>query len=76
MFVKLLSGPRAGEAVEMKYADARALLNDGRAVLAYPPDPAPAVPVQSVKEIKDENQNIGNDSDSISRRKGRNKRRS
>lgn len=42
MFVKLLSGPRAGQEVEMKYQDAKALLNDGRAVLAFPPDPPAA----------------------------------
>lgn len=42
MFVKLLSGPNAGEMVEMKYADAKPLLDDGRAVYGYPPDPPAA----------------------------------
>jgi hypothetical protein len=31
MFVRLKHGPRAGEAVEMKFADAKVLLDDGRA---------------------------------------------
>lgn len=43
MFVKLLSGRRAGDVVDMKYLDAKALLDDGRAEFAFPPDP-PAEP--------------------------------
>jgi hypothetical protein len=31
MFVKLKTGARAGEVVEMKFADAQPLLEDGRA---------------------------------------------
>jgi hypothetical protein len=41
MFVKMLVGPRAGEVVEMKYADALPLFSDSRAEPAYPGDPAP-----------------------------------
>jgi hypothetical protein len=51
MFIKLLTGPRAGEVFEMKYADAKALIDDGRAVLAFPPDP-PAVPTLTEAVIK------------------------
>jgi hypothetical protein len=71
MFVKIVSGRDAGQMVDMNYIDAKELLNDGRAVLAYPPEEA----AQFVKENIDENQNAGNDSDAVSRRKGRNKRR-
>jgi hypothetical protein len=35
MFVKMLTGPRAGEIVEMKYADAVPLFADSRAEPAY-----------------------------------------
>jgi len=31
MFVRLLVGPRKGEIVDMKFADAKPLLDDGRA---------------------------------------------
>lgn len=53
MFVKLLGGPNAGKMVEMKYADARALLDTGRAVLGYPPDtPPPPAPHKEVSTGK------------------------
>jgi hypothetical protein len=42
MFVKLKTGPRMGEIVEMKYVDAIPLIDDGRAQLAFAPDPSPA----------------------------------
>ena len=35
MFVRLLTGARSGEIAEMKFADAKPLLDDGRAVRAY-----------------------------------------
>jgi hypothetical protein len=48
MFVKFLSGRRAGEVAEMKYADAVPMLADGRAVLAFPePQSAPATPAEA-----------------------------
>jgi hypothetical protein len=49
-FIRFKQGRRAGEEVEMKFADAKPLLEDGRAELVYPADPAaapakaPAVP--------------------------------
>jgi hypothetical protein len=53
MFVKLLTGKRAGEIQEMKYADAVPMLAEGRAVLAFPDPPAaPATPAEL--EIKSE----------------------
>lgn len=45
MFVKFLTGTRAGEIHEMKFVDAQALLADGRAEMAYQePKPAPPAP--------------------------------
>jgi hypothetical protein len=52
MFVKLLSGRNAGQSVEMKYADAKPLLDDGRAVHAFPPDAPLAAPVPAVVDSK------------------------
>ena len=46
MYVKFLSGPREGEIVEMKFLDAKAVINDGRAELAYRPDAAVAEPAK------------------------------
>jgi hypothetical protein len=47
MFVKLLTGKRAGQIQEMKYADAVPMLAEGRAVLAFPePSSAPATPAE------------------------------
>lgn len=42
MFVRLKSGARAGEVHEMKFADAKPLLDDGRAEQVYAEPPAPA----------------------------------
>lgn len=54
MFVKLKIGQRAGEIVEMKYMDAKELIDAGSAELAYPPDPDPdpveTVPVAAVEK--------------------------
>jgi hypothetical protein len=36
MFVRLKHGTRAGEEVEMKFADAQPLLADGRAEMVFP----------------------------------------
>jgi hypothetical protein len=43
MFVRLRTGNRAGEVHEMKFADAKPLLDDGRAEQVYAEPPAPAI---------------------------------
>ena len=45
MFVRLKHGPHAGEAVEMKFADAQPLLADGRAEQVYVESPGPQTPI-------------------------------
>lgn len=44
MFVRFLDGPRKGNVEEMKYADARLLIADGRAEDAYAEKPAAQAP--------------------------------
>lgn len=40
MFVRFLTGRRKGEVAEMKFVDAKALVDDGRAERAYQDPPA------------------------------------
>jgi len=43
MFVRLKTGNRAGEVHEMKFADAKPLLDDGRAEQVYQEPPEPVI---------------------------------
>jgi hypothetical protein len=55
MFVRLEVGARAGEIVEMKFMDARVLLDDGRATPAYPSEIATAPrdrPVEAMRSAQ------------------------
>jgi hypothetical protein len=45
MYITFLSGPRKGETAEMKFLDARALIEAGRAEPAYQDRPAPLPPI-------------------------------
>jgi hypothetical protein len=80
MFVKLTTGVRAGQVHEMKFADARILLDSGRAERIDAVKTAAANPIDAAKPMAprsdhETNCNARNDKDSVPRRKGRGKGR-